>query len=101
VKHSWHDWILKGIVFAIAVHSQRGIAVAGPSADVARKCMRYSYVAYPYKRPGSVKGSGDRQAYFMDCMAKEGNVPAPPLPRDQVSSLAPSGRGAITKSDLF
>jgi hypothetical protein len=32
---------------------------------------------YPYKRPGSVRMSGDRQAYFRDCMAKDGNVPAP------------------------
>ena len=52
-------------------------AEAGPSAEVARRCMQYSYVAYPYKRPGSSRGSGDRQAYFKDCMTKEGNVPTP------------------------
>lgn len=52
-------------------------ALAAPSAEVARKCMHLSYVAYPYKRPGSVKMSGDRQAYFRDCMAKDGNVPEP------------------------
>ena len=52
-------------------------ALAGPSADVARRCMQYSYIAYPYKRPGSVRMSGDRQAYFRDCMAKEGNIPEP------------------------
>lgn len=52
-------------------------AAAGPSPEVARKCMRFSYVAYPYKRPGSVKMSGDRQSYFRDCMAKEGKVPEP------------------------
>jgi hypothetical protein len=27
--------------------------------------------------PGSVRMNGDRQAYFKDCMAKEGNIPAP------------------------
>jgi hypothetical protein len=53
-------------------------AWAGPSAETARRCMHYSYVVYPYKRPGSVRGSGDRQAYFRDCMAKDGNVPPPP-----------------------
>jgi hypothetical protein len=57
-------------------------ALAAPSAEVARKCMHWSYVAYPYKRPGSVKMSGDRQAYFKDCMTKDGNV-AEPQPKAQ------------------
>jgi hypothetical protein len=43
--------------------------------------MQYSYVAYPYKRPGSVRMSGDRQAYFRDCVAKEGNIPVPEPPK--------------------
>jgi hypothetical protein len=50
---------------------------AAPSAEAAKRCMHYSYVAYPYKRPGSVRMSGDRQAYFKDCMEKDGNVPEP------------------------
>jgi hypothetical protein len=54
-------------------------ASAGPNAEVAKRCMHYSYLAYPYKRPGSVRMSGDLQAYFRDCMAKEGNV-AEPIP---------------------
>lgn len=58
-------------------------AQAGPSAEVARKCMHFSYLAYPYKRPGSVKMSGDRQSYFKDCMSKEGNVPEPAAPKEQ------------------
>jgi hypothetical protein len=52
-------------------------AAAAPSAETAKRCMHYSYLVYPYKRPGSVRGSGDRQAYFRDCMAKDGNVPEP------------------------
>jgi hypothetical protein len=52
-------------------------ALAGPSAAVARRCIQYSYIAYPYKRPGSVRMSGDRQSYFRDCMAKDGNIPEP------------------------
>ena len=56
-------------------------ALAGPSAEVARKCMHYSYVVNPYKRPGSVRMSGDRQAYFRDCVAKEGNIPLPEPPK--------------------
>jgi hypothetical protein len=55
----------------------RTSALAGPSAEVARRFLHYSYVAYPYKRPGSVRMSGDRQAYFRDCLAKEGNIPVP------------------------
>ena len=52
-------------------------AQAGPSPEVARRCVQYSYLVYPYKRPGSVRGSRDRQVYFKDCMAREGNVPEP------------------------
>lgn len=56
-------------------------AQAGPTAEVAKLCLHYSYVAYPYKRPGSVRMSGDRQAYFRDCMTREGKVPEPqPVP---------------------
>jgi hypothetical protein len=57
-------------------------AIAGPNAEVARKCMRFSYSAYPYKRPGSVRMSGDRQSYFKDCMTKQGNVSEPLPPKD-------------------
>jgi hypothetical protein len=55
-------------------------AQAGPSAEVAKRCMHYSYIVYPYKRPGSVRMSGDRQTYFRDCMEKGGKVvePVPP-----------------------
>jgi hypothetical protein len=66
-------------------------AEAGPNAEVARRCMQYSYVAYPYKRPGSSRGSGDRQAYFKDCMTKEGNVPQPvPTPEKSQSGSTPT-----------
>ena len=55
---------------------------AGPSAEIAKRCFRYSYIAFPYKQPGSVPMSGDGQAYFKDCMAREGNVPEPsPAPK--------------------
>lgn len=56
-------------------------ASAAPSAEVAKRCVHYSYLVYPYKRPGSVRMSGDRQAYFRDCMAKEGNVAEPTPPK--------------------
>lgn len=55
-------------------------ASAGPSAELARRCMHYSYVAYPYQRPGAVRMTGDRQAYFKNCMEKEGNIPVPEQP---------------------
>jgi hypothetical protein len=54
---------------------------AAPSAEVAKRCLHFSYVAYPFKRPGAVPMSGDRQAYFRDCMAKNGDVPAPVPPK--------------------
>ena len=43
---------------------------AAPSADVAKRCVHYSYMAYPYKRPGAAPMSGDRQAYIKDCFAR-------------------------------
>lgn len=55
-------------------------AQAGPSAEIAKRCLRYAYIAFPYKRPGSVPMSGDRQAYFQECMARDGNVPRPSPP---------------------
>jgi hypothetical protein len=66
-----------GGLFVGIVGIMTNTASAGPSAENARRCMKSSYLAYPYKRPGSVRMSGDRQAYFKDCMAKEGNIPAP------------------------
>jgi hypothetical protein len=70
-------WLLAGIGLAVTLDLLGNYAFASPSAETARKCMRYSYLVYPYKRPGSVRGSGDRQAYFRECMAKDGNVPEP------------------------
>ena len=57
--------------------SMASAAQAAPSAETAKRCMHYSYLLYPYKRPGSVRGSGERGAYFWDCMARDGNVPEP------------------------
>lgn len=53
-------------------------AHAAPTAEIAKRCLRYAYTVYPYKRPGAVPMSGDRQAYFQDCMGKNGDVPPPP-----------------------
>ena len=59
----------------------RAGAAAAPSAEVANLCLRYYYVVYPYKRPGSVRMSGDRQNYFKDCVARDGKVPEPASPK--------------------
>lgn len=72
-------WVLGASVVALTV-SYGTSAVAAPSADAARKCMRFSYLAYPYKRPGSAPGTADRQTYFKECMGKDGNVPEPARP---------------------
>jgi hypothetical protein len=65
------------VVIVVTAGLAPGSALAGPSAETAKLCVHYSYLLYPYKRPGAVRMSGDRQAYFRDCMAKDGNVPAP------------------------
>jgi hypothetical protein len=53
---------------------------AAPTAEVAKRCLHYSYIAYPFKRPGAVQMSGDRQTYFRDCISKDGDVPPPSPP---------------------
>lgn len=55
-------------------------ASAAPTAEVAKRCHRYAYVAYPFKRPGAARMSPDRENYFRDCLAKDGEVPAPAAP---------------------
>lgn len=65
-----------GVVGLISV-STLAPGSAAPSAETAKKCVHLSYIAFPYKRPGAVKMSGDRQAYFKDCVARDGNVPEP------------------------
>jgi hypothetical protein len=68
------------VIAAIALFSSPPAALAAPTAEVAKRCLHYSYLVYPFKRPGAVPMSGDRQAYFRDCMAKNGDVPAPARP---------------------
>ncbi len=67
--------VLLAIVAALGLDPAS--ALAALTAETAKRCMHYSCVTHPDKRPGSVRGSGDRQAYFRDCMARDGNVPPP------------------------
>jgi len=70
------------VIILVGVGLVPSCAFAAPSAETAKRCMRYSYIVYPYTRPGAVRMSGDRQAYFKDCLAKDGFVsdPTPPKP---------------------
>lgn len=74
-------------------------APAAPTAEVAKRCLHYAYIAYPYKRPGAVPMSGDRQAYFQDCLAKNGDVPAPARP-SQAGPATEKPEGSATKDNL-
>jgi predicted transglutaminase-like cysteine proteinase len=60
---------------AIIVRPQTAVSSAsvGSSAG-SKRCKQYSYLAYPNK-PGST--GADRQSYFKECVAKDGNVPKP------------------------
>jgi hypothetical protein len=59
-------------------------SAAAPTKEVAKRCLRFSYVAYPFKGPGAAPlASADRQAYYKDCLAKNGNVPVPAPPPKQ------------------
>jgi hypothetical protein len=79
------------------VASSFAAARAAPTAEVAKRCLHYAYLMYPYKRPGAVPMSGDRQAYFQDCMGKNGDVPTP----EQASTTDPAStkgnKAAATK----
>lgn len=68
-------WIGFGLLLAVNV-SPSGL-LAAPTAEVAKRCMRYSYIKFPYKRPGAVRMSGDRQAYFKNCVNLNGSVEEP------------------------
>jgi hypothetical protein len=71
---------------------------AAPSAEVAKLCLHYAYVAYPFKRPGAVHMSGDRQAYFQDCMGKNGRVPPPAGPAQGGSQDSAPNAAAASKA---
>lgn len=77
------DWCLNsiGALMVIAGLAQSHPALsAAPTAEVAKRCLRYAYTVYPFQRPGAAPMSGDRQAYFKDCLAKNGDVPVPARP---------------------
>jgi hypothetical protein len=65
---------------SLALALSSGAVRAAPTAEVAKRCVHYAYIAYPWKRPGSGPMSGDRQAYINDCFAKNGEVPTPTPP---------------------
>jgi hypothetical protein len=71
-------------VFAAGVVFWGGLGVPHASAltaEVANKCRQYAVKAYPPTRVGSKKGTaGAERQYFKDCVAKDGNVPAPEGP---------------------
>jgi hypothetical protein len=69
-------------------------AAAAPTAEVAKRCLHYAYIVYPYKRPGAAPMSGDRQAYFQDCMAKNGEVPEPAKSDDKSRARTPAAAPA-------
>jgi hypothetical protein len=72
--------MLAAAVAAVSALSIAG-ASAAPTAEVAKRCIHYSYMVYPYKRPGAAPMNGDRQAYVKDCFAKNGEVPEPEKPK--------------------
>lgn len=53
---------------------------AAPTSEVAKRCLHYAYIAYPHRPPGVAPASGDREAYFRDCLKKDGEVPTPTPP---------------------
>jgi hypothetical protein len=71
------------IVAVLAASLRPAGVLAAPSVEVAKRCVHYAYIMYPWKRPGAGPMSGDRQAYINDCFAKDGDVPVPTRPPKQ------------------
>ena len=44
--------IASGMLLALS-----SVAFAAPSAEVAKRCIHYAYIAYPFKRPGNGESS--------------------------------------------
>jgi hypothetical protein len=65
-------------VFMMCALSQA--SAAPPTAEIAKRCLHYAYITYPYKKPGAAPASGAREAYFRDCLNKDGEVPEPKPP---------------------
>jgi hypothetical protein len=53
---------------------------AAPTAEVAKRCLHYAYILYPYRKPGAAPASGARESYFRECLNKDGDVPEPTPP---------------------
>jgi len=79
-----HTGLLVAIsaVFSVAFFgASTSPARSAPTAEVAKKCLRYAYRVFPYKRPGAAKASNGRQLYFNECLGKNGDIQEPPLAR--------------------
>ena len=77
------------------IRGPQAALAAPPTAEVAKRCLHYAYIAYPFKRPGAVRMTGDREAYFRDCLAKNGDVPIPARP----GQAAPTTEAAPVRND--
>jgi len=87
------------LTLAIGLILSPSTVLAAPTAEVAKRCLHYAYIVYPYKRPGAVPMSGDRQAYFQDCLAKNGDVPAPTRP-SHADPATEKTEGSATRNNL-
>ena len=74
------SFALTVFTIAAAVSVTPWQATAAPTAEVAKRCLHYAYIVYPYRPPGAAPASGDREAYFRDCLNKSGEVPEPARP---------------------
>jgi hypothetical protein len=73
---------LAALILLTAMTSVSSQVSAAPTAEVAKRCLHYAYIVYPHRRPGAAPASGDREAYFRDCLNKDGEVPEPtPSPK--------------------
>jgi hypothetical protein len=82
---------LLALIVAVNVALSPQAGAEPPTAEVAKRCLHFAYIVYPWKRPGAVPMSGDREAWFRSCLAKNGEVPEPSRPAKPQTAIPESG----------
>jgi hypothetical protein len=80
VSHLSHFRLSLLTLTAVATLTASPATAAPPTAEVAKRCLHYAYISYPRRPPGAAPASGAREAYFRDCLNKDGEVPEPTPP---------------------
>jgi hypothetical protein len=80
------------ISFATTAALLQASPAAAITADLAKKCDAAAYKAFPNQRVGTNLGTGDRNKYRQDCIAKNGDLSSLPTPAPNQPLAAPKAK---------